>query len=281
MKWLYFFVSFLLGNSLQAQVDDYTFHTLYRTFEEGSQQLILRDSSLLKTAPALVATTLQVLPIGTTIQVLERMDERTTIKGFLTNWYRVQTQQSGKLIEGFVWGGNIAVGSHIGRDTSVRFMYGVAAIELIDRGDYQDPSILLEINACKGNQLLDQLTTTAAGTIYTQTQIRATGNRGIRGIQEVLELAFSDGYCGGVSAEIVIFWTGRKLRFIKLLSQGFSDKNFARQLLVYPADEGGQSQTILFKRQIGIISTQKREKITEQATIIYGWNGLELIKVGA
>jgi hypothetical protein len=261
---------------LQAQ-SDYTFHTLYRSFEEGSQQYILRPNTPVYLAPAIDSVHFYLLAIAATIVIEERMDELYIKNGFRTNWYRISFIQNKEVIEGFIWGGDIAVGySQAKRDSSLLFLYGIGKIELVSRGDYEDESIKIQINAVQNNLLLDQLEFEAAGTIYTKTQLRALGKKGLRSINQVLELAFSDGYCGGVSAMAVVFWSGNKLQFIRLMSNGFSDKEFYNQFFVYPNEKGGQSQTIIYKQQWGVFSSPKEQKITKEKDTFYGWNGLVL-----
>jgi hypothetical protein len=208
------------------------------------------------------------------------MKDRVKINGFLTNWYQVAYQHKDGMKQAYIWGGHIAVNKAVSRrDSTLYFLYGIASIGIVDRGGYQDESIRLYVNACKNNQLIDGIEIEAAGNIYTKTQLLATGNRGIRNIREVLELAFSDGYCGGVSAESVLFWTGRKLHEIRLLSNGFSDKYFSSQYFIYPSDPEGRSQQIIARNESGSISTNKRRKVTEQTEQYYIWNGQALYQI--
>lgn len=276
MKWIIILISLPLS-LLYSQTDDYTFHTLYRTFEQGSQPVVLIDEAPIYNQLDSNKLLQTKIPIGTPLTIIKRMEERVKINGFLTNWYQVAYTHQDSAQQGYIWGGHIAVNRAVAkRDSSISFVYGIAEIGMVDRGGYQDQSIRLQVNVYKNNQLLDGIEIEAAGNIYTQTQLLATGNRGLRNVREVLELAFSDGYCGGVSAEAVIFWTGRKLHSVRLLSNGFSDKKFSSQYFIYPSDAAGRSQLIIAKNESGIISTQQRRKITQQTAQIYLWNGQEL-----
>lgn len=276
MKWILILTS-LPFSLLYSQTNDYTFHTLYRTFEKGSQPVVLVPNAPVYNQLDTNRTLQSNLPIGTPLKILTRMQERAKMNGFLTNWYQVAYTYQDSVQQGYIWGGHIAVNKAIAKkDTTISFVYGIAKIGLVDRGGYQDQSILLQVNAYKNNQLLDGIEVEAAGNIYTQTQLLATGNRGLRNVREVLELAFSDGYCGGVSAEAVVFWTGRKLYDVRLLSNGFSDKQFSSQYFIYPSDAEGRNQLIVARNESGAISTQNRRKVTQQTEQVYLWNGQEL-----
>jgi len=168
MKILLFILIFT--TSLAAQ-SDYTFNSLYRSFEEGQSFYILKDETIVHAAPFVTAATISTLATGTSIKIEERMDELFRINGFRTNWYRVSFGKGTEVVEGYVWGGNIAVGSFISQQSSeMLFLYGIEKIELVTRGDYTEESIKLQLNVCQNELLLDQLQFEAMGTLYTKTQ---------------------------------------------------------------------------------------------------------------
>jgi len=113
-----------------------------------------------------------------------------------------------------------------------------------------------------------------------KTQGVALGNKGLRSIREVIEVAFSDGYCGGVSANATIFWDGIKLHYVQLLSNGFSQKTFANKFFIYPKDPNGKSQTVILRDEAGEFGENKHPIYSHQIDYPYIWNGeqLQLLK---
>jgi len=260
---------------LQAQ-GDYSFHSLYRTFEEGAMQYTAKEKVVVYVAPSAAATPIDSLAIATKIEVVERMDELATFNGFRTNWYRVRYMYENKTKVGFLWGGDLAVGQMKSKHSAVLFLYTIHQIALVDRGTYQDESIRLRLYATIGQQVVSVVDFEAAGTLFTKTQGRTRGRQGLRRIRDIIEIAFNDGYCGGVSAVATIFWDGRKLHFVRLLSIGFSNQSFSRQFFVYPAEEAGRSRTIIYRREAGTIDSRGQRKVKQQKDILYIWNGAKL-----
>jgi hypothetical protein len=277
MKLLPFFILFY--SSLFAQTD-YTFKSLYRTFKEGTSCFILKDKSKIYAAPSFSSPDLAVLPAGLSISVNERMDEVSRVDGFRTNWYRVSLVNKGDKMSGFLWGGNIAAGSFRSvENPEVSFFYGMDKIVMADRGNYSEESIYLVIAACQNGKMLHQLQFEAIGTLYTKTQGAALGNKGLFSIQDVIEISFSDGYCGGVSASVTIFWDGRKMHFIDLLSNGFSPETFANKFFIYPDDSDGKSRCVLLRDEAGSFGEDKRPVYSQQIDKTFRWDGEKLFNL--
>lgn len=269
-------IAWLWATSLIAQ-EDYTLNTPYRNLAEQTWTVILSPTATIYTAPSTAATSLVQLPLGTPVFITARMDELQKINGFKTNWYQVQFQQDSIWETGFVWGGSLAVAIISGsEDPALKLFYGVSHLQLVSRGDYEEEAIYLRLIAFKDGQCLDSLRLEAMGTLYTKTGLQATGNRGLKGVMEVLELSFGDGYCGGVSATQTIFWDGRQLHAIDLLSNGYSSRSFSNHFFRYPTDQEGLPNTILLCEEAGRIE-DKKAIYTHQKQQAFHWNGQRLV----
>lgn len=260
------------STSIFAQ-QDYTFQSLYRSFEEGKQYYTLAKS-IIHIAPSVLSEKIATLPIATTIQIEERMDELAKINGFRTNWYRISFPLNGFLHEGFIWGGNIAVGAFVAQESpDIFFLYGIEKIEVVERSNYIEERILLQLNACRDTFLLDKLEVEAMGSLYTQTQGNALGNKGLESIKEVIEINFSDGYCGGVSASATTFWDGQKLHFVQLLSNGYSNEYFSNKFFIYPHDDEGEIGRIILREEEGEFGENKEAIYTQKVDKEFVWTG--------
>ncbi|MCH2023419.1 MAG: hypothetical protein MK207_13165 [Saprospiraceae bacterium] len=266
----------LFNFSVFAQ-EDYTFNSSYRTFEVGESFFIFFDNTPIYPSPYITPNPLVELSIGHSITILERIDEAIEINGFRTNWYHVSFLTEGNEQFGFVWGGNIARHAFYSLDSpKTLFFYGIEKIETIDRGNYKEESIILNLIAYDHGFVIDQLKFQAIGTLYTNTQGNALGNKGIYSIQDVIEIAFNDGYCGGVSASITIFWDGKKLHYIDLLTNSFNSETFASKFFVYPVDKYGKEQFITLREESGIYGQDNHPVYTYLIDKLYKWDGVIL-----
>jgi len=281
MRIVFFYIITIITirqTSLNAQ-SDYTFNSLYRSFEEGKSFYVLKPSTI-HTAPFVTAAVLGAVSAGTVIRVEERMDELFKIKGFRTNWYRVVFEQKGRLEEGYLWGGNIAINAFQAQDNpELLFLYGVDHVGLVDRGNYEEESIHLGLYLLENKQVRAHVVFEAMGTLYTKTQGKALGNKGLEVVKEIIEIAFSDGYCGGVSATVTLFWDGQKLHYVNLLSNGFSAKSFANRFYLYPQEHLEKEPTIILRKETGTFDADQRPVYTQQVDKRYIWtdNGLKIL----
>jgi hypothetical protein len=270
-----FFIIIILQTTLNAQ-NDYTFNSLYRSFEEGKSFYVLKQATV-HAAPFITAAVLGNVPTGAVIRVEERMDEIFKVKGFRTNWYRVTFDNKGQLEEGYFWGGNIAINAFYAQDNSnVLFLYGVDHVGLVNRGNYSEESIQLGLYVLDNSRVQDSVVFEAMGTLYTKTQGKAFGKKGLDAIKEIVEIAFSDGYCGGVAATVTIFWDGQKLYYVNLLSNGFSTETFANRFYLYPQEHLEKEQTIILRKESGTFDANKNPVYTRQVDTQYIWTGNSL-----
>lgn len=258
---------------------DYTSESGYRALNEGATYYILKNETSVHAAPFVTAATVALLPVGFPVKIEERTEELLKIHGFRTNWYRVSFDNNG-YEEGFVWGGHLAVGALVGKDNpNLLFLYGIDTIKLVQRGDYIEESICLQLNISENCVLKNKLNLEAVGTLYTNTQGEAFGNSGVPGVEEVLEIAFSDGYCGGVSAAITVFWDGKNLHKVDLLTNGFGSEYFSNNFFIYPSSEDGKEGLILLREEEGNYDVNKIPRYFYQKDSYFEWNGTKLIEV--
>lgn len=266
---------FLGWSSCFGQVD-YTADSPYRVHLEGGKVWTL-GAAKLYTGPSRQAGVRATLRAGTPLQLLERLDETETRQGFRTNWYRVQYQQE----EGFIWGGDLAIAQLELPQQAGTLHYGLTSIKAIQRGGYEEPQLEIALVTSQNGVLLDSLNIVAIGTLYTNTKAQLKGAQGLAGAQQILELAFSDGYCGGVAATITLVWDGQYWQELGLLSQGFGDNHFSNAYYHYPNDHKRGSQLVELHREEGYYNQQQQPVYTLQSTQVYEWTGTQLLQIEA
>lgn len=259
-----------------AQVD-YTLDSPYRKHIEGQLAYTLGANTPLYVAPDTGAVLHATLPTATPLTILERLDEAEKRQGFYTNWYRVQYQQQ----EAFVWGGDLAVAQLQDSSSQLHITYGLQKISTIQYNNYQEPQLILKIIASQQGQVLDSINLAAIGTLYTQTQLQTKGNQGLAGVKQVVELAFSDGYCGGVAATRTLLWDGKKWHSLALLTQGFGDNSFSNQYYKYPEEHKKGSNIIELWKEEGYYNPNQQPVYTTREQQVYEWTGTQLLSIEA
>lgn len=272
--WFLFLLACSLVNFAGAQMD-YTLDSPYRKHSEGEWAWTLGTAAQLYTAPDTEAVLHATLPTATPLKILERLDEAEKRLGFYTNWYRVQYQQQ----EAFIWGGDLAVAQVQASNAPIQFTYGLKKISTIQYNNYQEPQLLLLLFASYQGQVLDSIALAAVGTLYTQTQLQTKDNQGLIGIEQVVELAFSDGYCGGVAATSTLLWDGKKWHVLGLLSQGFGENTFSNQYYKYPQDHKKGSNIIELWKEEGYYNSKQQPVYRRRKKQWYEWTGTQLLSI--
>lgn len=255
---------------------DYTSGSAYRQLAEGAPAFLLRDDVPLLAAPSVAAVALARGQMGEQVQVLARMDEQYQQQGFRTNWYAVSYRGQ----EAYVWGGHLAALYQVPPDDpSLQVLCGIEQVDWVNRGTYEEEQLVLTLSLCRGGKVLAQTTFPAVGTLYTQLQLRLRADHQLQGVRYVIEVQYSDGYCGGVSATQTLFWTGQQLYPIGLLSNGFSDRQFDRSYYRYPDEHAHGADVVLLQQEAGIYTTQHHPQYTHQKEQRYRWTGQALLPI--
>jgi hypothetical protein len=274
---MHFLLLLLIGfvPLLSTAQEDYTGDSPYRKHTEGEMAWTLSPATKVYRGPDTQAVLYATLPVGTALTILERLDETEKRKGFLTNWYRVDYQGQ----EIFVWGGDLALSKQQNPSTGWTILYGLEQIKKVKRGTYFEPQLELVVSISKNNQWIDSIHLAAIGTLYTQTNLSLRGHQGLAGVQEIVEIAFSDGYCGGVAATATLLWNGLVWKQLAVLSQGFGDNHFSNTYYKYPHEHQTGSNIIELHQEEGYYNQARQAIYTQQNIQLYEWTGTRLLLV--
>lgn len=277
----YWWLSIGLSSPTLYAQPDYTLESTYRQLPEGQWTRLLYEQVPIYAAPAMGTGILARGGIGQPIQVLSRLDERMTRRGFSTNWYAVIYPSPTGPVEGFVWGGDLAVQILLLEGSEQFLLVGLRSIELVNRGAYEEEQLTLTLQICRLGRLLHTSSVLAVGTLYTDLQVKAWADRELQGVQQVVEVQFSDGYCGGVSATQTLFWDGTQMHEVGLLSNGFSDDRFDRSYYRYPNEHQYGPQIVLLQHEVGTYNSRRQPHYTRQEERRFRWTGKGLRPVGS
>lgn len=251
---------------------DYATDSPYRSHPEGKVVWTLGITPMY-VAPDTQAVLHKMLLAATPLHLLERLDETEKRQGFCTNWYRVFQDRQ----EGFVWGGDLALAQLV--MSSGTFTYGLKSIKTVEYDNYQEPQLELAIITSREGRITDSIHITAVGTVYTQTKAQLKGSQGLVGVEQVVEIAFSDGYCGGIAATTTLLWDGNHWYNLGVLSQGFGDNHFSNVYYNFPQQHQKGSNLLELCREEGYYNQQHQPIYTLQKKQWYEWTGTALLQV--
>ncbi len=260
---------------------DYTADSPYRALVEGSIGWTLRAETGVYVGPHAKTALCTTLAAARPLFLLERLDETETRQGFRHNWYRVRYADPSPtdLGEGFVWGGDLALEKIQTCAPSLQITYGLDKIRLVQRETYEEPQLELLIVASRQGQVVASTRLDAVGSIYTQARAQLRGHQGLAGIHQVLEIAFNDGYCGGVAATATLLWDGQHWHPLDILSQGFGDNAFSNAYYKYPTEHQRGNNLLELYREEGYYNRQQQAVYTKKSIEIYEWTGKQLFLV--
>jgi hypothetical protein len=282
MRICYWIILLCLGAVVRSAAQlDHTAESPYRALVEGAWVWTLGGAAKVYAGPDTQAVLYTSLKAGQPLFLLERLDETEKRRGFRTNWYRVRYAASSaeELNEGFVWGGALALQRLRACSSNLQIAYGLQSIKRVQRGAYEEPQLELVVVASRKGEVLGQTTVRAVGSIYTHTQAQLRGNQGLAGIDQIVEIAFNDGYCGGVAATVTLLWDGQKWHQLELLSQGFGDNTFSKAAYSYPQEHQKGSTLIQLRREAGYYNQQGAIIYTQQKKQWYQWTGTQLLGI--
>ncbi len=240
---------------------------------------LISDNVNLRKAPYSKAELVQKLKIGTQLKVISQSDSISTINGFEQNWFEIQVlDKSGKAtaVKGFLWGGFIAENIFDSKeDKGVTFLYGISKVTLNEY--YEIPYI--QVRAILDTVELSKLEFEAVGSLTTSHNLELYDSKGLRNVKNILNLNFSDGFCGGAAGDIVIFWDGAALHYVKTLSGGADAPVFFSEEFIYPTDENGETGKVIFYEEAGEYMDDGNINYNYQRSTKYKWTGCELEKV--
>ena len=147
---LVFLLSFYFGFS-QSEEEYSSFH-----FELGSHQKILVSNTKVRKFPELGTVVIDSLSPGNDIKIIYRTPQNFKIGERHAPWFKVSYEKNGTPTEGYIWGGNIALGHRKYND--VQLLFGIASTQKIknkgSEGDYNE--MIARVVALKDNQVISE-----------------------------------------------------------------------------------------------------------------------------
>jgi hypothetical protein len=252
----------------------------YTTFEVGSTQHLLADNVNVRKTPASTGVVATKLPIATEVKILDAQGS-LSLNGFDAPWYKIEYKnEQGKAAQGYVWGGLVATGSQKSKtDPQVRFLYGLNKIQEEDEGA---TTTGIQLRASKNNKEIAKLEFFGHGSVSTYSQLEALPPQGLPGVKDILDVDFSDQFCGGAFGKVYVFFDGTQLLYGMSIRDFIDAPIVYTETLLFPSDEGGIPGKVRFVAESNAKAVDHEDEgadlnvkdIVQEH--IYRWTGAEL-----
>ncbi|MDC8006075.1 SH3 domain-containing protein [Aureisphaera galaxeae] len=218
-------------------------------FKSGETAYLFGDQVKLREAPNTASEVLALLGIGEAIEILEKTDSHMTYEGMKSPWYKVKYKEK----VGFVLGGLISM----------------------DKATYRDQTYLVALKEDKGTFYLktrvmgkEEGYIENVSALYTHAfSIKAYGNRGLQDLEGIFLVNYISESCGVDGGGIYLFHTGNSLlEAIRFSRVADADLYWFIEEYIFPFDESGKRNKILYKREEG--STLEYETEWKETKII-------------
>ena len=247
--------------------------SIYYNFLPGQSYVLMADKVNLRQKPSLQAKVLQKAPIGSSVQIISKSEKTLSLKGIAAPWYFVLYKGQ----KAFVWGGLLALGQESLKDGS-QLLYGYERLEVVKQGQIENRQFWLGLRLVQNNKEIQHLAVKAMGNLQTGLALRLDDNRGVEQLEQIIELSFSDGYCGGTNGIQTIFFQEQRLYALPPLYSGSDLPVFQHQYFVYPKEHQKSANLLIFKNESGEYDDATGQpQYDEQSSTDYLWNGRVLL----
>ncbi len=258
-----------------AQEEDYDYANGVFQFEENKTQKIFTDWTRIRQSPNINAPVLDSLQTNWQVLVLKKNETILKLGERRANWYKISYQKGDKTSEGYVWGGNLAVGYR--NKNGYDFLFGLT--KTINKKDKQYPEINIQQNiaavkVAEGNALIDEVSfETGSGESLSYGTFTIESNHKLQNVELTLKATVSGEACGIPSYDQYILFSNKKLIPLpQLMNVGDADVYYHSEEFIFPNDKAGIPNAFIFKMEEMEKDDNEREK-KKHASAIYLWNG--------
>lgn len=235
-------LTWVISSSLLAQKPDQRIVHPYYEFEKGSTEYLYGDNVVFRSKPSSSSDALDTLFIGSEVEIVQKMDETSSLNGLDWNWYKVKVGRK----TGYILGGLIALDRVLHDD--VVFLVTLAGIEQ-KSNDYTYTEYRARTRVLRADsEYYGHESKLNNESFY----VEAFGNKGLEGIDNMLRIHLFAEACGVDGGQIYLFNTGDRLvEAANLSSIGDGGIFWFIESLTFPDDERGYSGAVIYEREHG------------------------------
>lgn len=257
-----------------AQEDDYAYANGVFDFEENKTQKIFTDWTRIRQSPNVTSPVLDSLQSNQQILIVKKDETILKLGERRANWYKISYQKGDTTSEGYVWGGNLAVGYR--NKNGYDFLFGLTKT-LAKKDPGFNATIqqnYASVKVMEGNTLIDEVSfETGSGESLSYGSFALESNHKLKNVELTLKATVSGEACGIPSYDQYILFRNKKLITLpQLMSVGDADVYYHSEEFVFPNDKGGIPNAFIFKMEEMEKDEKDREK-KKKATKTYVWDG--------
>lgn len=272
MKSLFTIVFLLIIQIFSAQEEVYA-NGIFN-FEENKAQKIFTDWTRVRQEPNINSTIQDSLQTNQQILILKKEEKVLQLGERSANWYKISYQKGDKTSEGYVWGGNLAVGYR--NKNGYDFLFGLT--KTVDRKDKQfNQNVnqnVASIKVVEGNKLIDEVSfDTGSGESLNFGSFTIESNHKLKNVEFTLKAAVSGEACGVAGYDQYVLFKDKKLIALpQLMNVGDADVYYHTEEFIFPNDKGGIPNAFIFKMEEMEKDENDKEK-KKRTSKTYLWNG--------
>jgi hypothetical protein len=268
MKSLFTIVFLLIIQIFSAQEEVYA-NGIFN-FEENKAQKIFTDWTRVRQEPNINSTIQDSLQTNQQILILKKEEKVLQLGERSANWYKISYQKGDKTSEGYVWGGNLAIGYR--NKNGYDFLFGLT--KTVDRKDKQFNQNVASIKVVEGNKLIDEVSfDTGSGESLNFGSFTIESNHKLKNVEFTLKAAVSGEACGVAGYDQYVLFKDKKLIALpQLMNVGDADVYYHTEEFIFPNDKGGIPNAFIFKMEEMEKDENDKEK-KKSASKTYLWNG--------
>ncbi|MBD8082552.1 SH3 domain-containing protein [Chryseobacterium caseinilyticum] len=243
-------------------------------FEDNKTQKIFTDHTRVRQSPDVNSQILDSLKTNQQIVILKKKENILKLGERIANWYKISYQKDNQNYEGFIWGGNLAVGfrSKNGYD----FLFGLTKTVSRKNPEYDGsfPQNYASVKLLKDNRLVDEVSfETGLGESLSFGTFNVESNHRLKNVELTLKATVSGEACGIASYDQYVLVKGEKLVALpQLTTVGDADVYYHTEEFIFPNDKGGIPNAFIYKMEEVEEDEKEREKF-KRSSKTYLWNG--------
>lgn len=243
-------------------------------FDDNKVQKVFTDWSRIRKSPDVNGQILDSLKTNQQILILSKVEKILKLGERAANWYKVSYQKGGQNFEGFIWGGNLAVGFR--NKNGYDFLFGLTKTVIKKNPDFEGsfPQNYASVKAMDGNNLIDEVSfETGLGESLSYGTFTVESNHKLKDVDFTLKAMVSGEACGIASYDQYVLFKNKKLIALpQLMNVGDADVFYHSEKFIFPNDKGGIPNTFIFKMEEMEKDEKDREKF-KRSSKTYFWNG--------
>ena len=210
------------------------YHNPYLDLKSGEYYYLFGNDVKFRILPDTNSEVIELLKIGTEIQIIEKSNEILNYNGIESPFYKIR--HNGKI--GYILGGLISLEKREFNNSKYLFTY--------KKTDNNFSVIIRHINE------KSELTELDSELITHEFSIDIFDNKGIEGIENILFINYLAEACGVDGGGIFFFQTENELKKVFEITQ-VSDAGvyWLSEDLIFPTDEKGIKEKIIYQKELG------------------------------